>query len=52
MGFHLRRKRHPQARFTVHSLPARDTYRLELFLNFLKRVLFRQASRLIETPAM
>jgi hypothetical protein len=38
--------------FTLHSLPARDTYRLELFLDFLKSELFRQASWLIETPAM
>ena len=38
--------------FRVGWSSARKTHALEFFFDFLKRALFRQAGRLIETPPM
>lgn len=46
---------HPHARFKLFGSvwsSAGKTHALEFFLDFLKRALFRQTGRLIETPPM
>lgn len=57
VSFALRSVKHlakpPQVRFHVLvPSPSRDTHALKLVFNFLKRMFFRQAGRLIKTPAM